>query len=154
MIGTFYNKVPFSIKMRKTWESGAPAIELPSGGLIDGPVEILSQFKVLAPLPSDFCEVDSVTQTQQFNFVDNKDSTPEATPASTDSPAPEVKKADTTNLPFDPHNVNWLHIKVADLEAACRILGIDMAPVAGLKPKDKKWALVKLVKIAAGIAIK
>jgi hypothetical protein len=154
MIGTFYNKMPFSIKMRKTWEAGAPAIELLSGGLIEGPVEILSQFKVLAPLPSDFCEVDSVTQTQQFSFVDNKETPVESNkldeaPASTPKPV-----ADLTKLPFNPHDAKWLYIKVSELEEACRILGVDMAPVSTLKPKDKKWALVKLVKIAVGMDVK
>jgi hypothetical protein len=149
MIGTFYNKMPFAIKMRKTWEPGAPAIELPSGGLIEGPAEILSQFKLLAPLPSDFCEVDSVTQTQQFSFIDNKDSAPEEDKTHLAQPVKPI--LDGAALPFDPHNVNWLHIKVADLEAACKVLGVDISSLAALKPKQKKWELVKLVKIAVGI---
>jgi hypothetical protein len=153
MIGKYFNKMPFSIKMKKVWEPGAPAIEIQPGEIIEGPAEILSQFKILSPMPSDFCEVESITQTQSFEFTEETKAEDIVITSQPDTTTPP-QEGTTSPLPFDPHKVNWLHIKVADLEAACKILGVDTTPVNELKPKQKKWELVKLVKTACGIVVK
>jgi len=56
--------------------------------------------------------------------------------------SPEIDIVD-----FDPRVVNWLTIKVEQLERACKALNIDMSFLNDKKPKEKKWELVKLIKI-------
>jgi len=72
MNGRFYNKMPFSIPMRKVWLPGSPAMQLEAGGIIEGPTDILSQFSFLSPLSIDFSFVDSTTQNSNFEFKDAK----------------------------------------------------------------------------------
>lgn len=179
MIGRFYNKMPFTIPLRKVWVPGSPAITLEAGGIIEGPTEILSQFSFLAPLSFDFAMVDSTTQNSKFDFKDerikeiskpviNNDTEkqnveiikkPVEQPTIVEKPivigkdnesAPEVKveevKTTVQDDDFDPLTVNWLMVKVSQLETKCKKLNIDISFLADKKPKDRKWELVKLVK--------
>jgi hypothetical protein len=166
----FYNRMGFSIKMRKVWEPGSPPIELHSGDIVEGPYNILIQFKFLAPLPFEFHKVESNTQTQNFEFKTDapqgldvaEGHTAELPPVvaddgHTNEVAPKLPEtaqtedSDASGLPFDPKSVNWLQVKVVDLELACKKLGIDISALSNKKPKEKKWELVKLVKKAVGI---
>lgn len=71
-LGRYYNKMDYPIKMRKIWELGAPAIELQPGATLEGPIDMLSTYSFLAPLPFDFHNVDAMTMDDQKNFIDMK----------------------------------------------------------------------------------
>lgn len=186
MSAKYYNKMPFPVKFRKVWETDSPAIELPSGSIIEGPSEYLSSYTFLAPIPFDFHRVESMTQNANFEFRDEmiQQDVPqttepivEITPAQV---AAEVKKVEKTvgkklkkakdtvvsptetvietsqqvqsstptTLPFDPKTVNWLSVKIADLEVAAQVLHVDITETNAMKPKERKWELVKLIKKA------
>jgi hypothetical protein len=49
-------------------------------------------------------------------------------------------------LDFDPKEVNWVTVKVDQLERACKYLKINIDFLKDKRPKEKKWELVKLVK--------
>jgi len=149
MYAKFYNQMEFTINMRKTWENGAPKIQLASGAIIEGPYEILAHFKFLAPIPIDFHKVDSRTQMPRFEFSET-DVQPEVSFIKIhkeDVP----KEIQEPGEAFDPKSVNWLKVKVSDLELMCSNMGINIDHLADKKPKEKKWELVKLVKAASGI---
>lgn len=161
--GHFFNKMPFEIKFRKIWEPGNPAIVLKPGHVITGPTDLLSQYGFLAPLPFDFHKVDSITMDQEFKYQDKaienavptvieiKDNPQEIQPTEKQEISPSNENV---TMPFDPKNVNWLSVKVADLEQACKFLNIDTSALTNVKPKAKKWELVKLVKKAVGMDVK
>jgi hypothetical protein len=153
MDGKFYNKMPFTVNFRKTWIPGNPAAAIEPGHIIEGPVEVLSQYHFFAALPFPFHTVDSVTQENRFQVTDNTHVT-EPKIVTTEPVVVRAGEQDISKLPFDPKNVNWLSVKLADLETACGILNIDISQLAALKPKTKKWELVKLVKKALGLEVK
>lgn len=171
----YYNKMPFPVRFRKSWEAGNPAVELQSGNIIEGPAEMLSQYNFLAPLPFEFHKIESITQDAAFTFIDEKivdiqTTEPELVtkkeepakeePAKEETP-PQSSLADETppqdnqtkidEMPFDIKTVNWLAVKIEELEKACAFYKIDTTTTHGMNKKDKKWALVKLVKNAAGM---
>ena len=65
---------------------------------------------------------------------------------------PQIKEVkseiveEINTVEFDPKSVNWLTVKVDQLERACKALNIDMTSLINKKPKEKKWELVKLIK--------
>lgn len=164
---TFYNKMPFEIKMRKIWLLNSPPVRLPPGGTISGPYELLSQYTFLAPLHVDFSRVETVIQGTNFEYRDellepNKEikvvTGPEAVKieenikeVETNNTKEEVEKEEQTqedeDVVIDLNNPpNWLSVKVKQLVKMAETMGIKIDHTAHMKPKDKKWELVKLVK--------
>lgn len=178
----FYNKMPFSIPLRKVWEPGAPPIVLPAGGTIVGPIEILCQFQFLKQVPFDFSRVESTIQSNGGGIFEYKDKLIDENFNVKTTPPKQVVKDEVivenveeipmteeqqqkaqecfdnlekqesvntepiTGLDFNPHEVNWVTVKVDQLERACKFLNINIDFLKDKKPKQKKWELVKLVK--------
>jgi hypothetical protein len=165
---TFYNKMPFEIKMRKIWVTDNPPVRIPPGGTIVGPYDLLSQYTFLAPLHVDFSRVETVIQGSNFEYRDellepNKEikviSGPETAEVEknikevesnnkkeviTEDATPEESSED---VEIDINNPpNWLSVKVKQLVKMAETMGINISHTANMKPKDKKWELVKLVK--------
>lgn len=175
MDAKFYNKMPFNIPLRKTWEAGAPKLLLKPGEVIVGPADILAQFQFLAQIPFDYSRVESMTQNSNFSFKDellDEDVNKKRKPFQKEDVV-EVEKIETVkmteqqqkmaektfkiveqteqpvvedSMDFDPKTVNWVSVKVEQLERACRFLKINTDFLNDKKPKEKKWELVKLVK--------
>lgn len=156
----FFNKMQFEVKFRKYWLSGNPACTLNCGEVIEGPYDILSTMPFLQHIPLNFSEVDSITfgnnyipkvddsisekysnKKVEYTKIESNTNIVDASEQIESSPQEE-----STATEFDPSNVNWLQIKVSQLETICKINNIDISKLEGLKPKDKKWELVKLVK--------
>lgn len=158
----FYNRMEFTINLRKVWEPGSPAIRVPSGGIVEGPYEKLIHYRFLAPLPFDFHKVDSTT-TENFSIsqeipvikpedikIQNAAEQKTAEPESNEGSLAE-QTAPSGQLPFDPAKVNWIQVKTAELEVAAKVLGIDLSALKDVPAKKKKWELVSLVKAKLGI---
>lgn len=176
----FYNKMDFPIKFRRVWELNSPPVELQPGGIVEGPFDILSQFSFLGQVPFDFHLVSSETFsngkfadikiTQQVEpiiitspFAKNQpikerhEPTPGAVTTYKEYEEPQITVATEDikkQLPFNPETVNYITLKNADLEKAAEILNIDISYTSEMKPKDKKWELIRLVKKSLGIEIK
>jgi hypothetical protein len=175
MDAKFYNKMPFNIPLRKTWEAGAPKLLLQPGEVIVGPADILSQFQFLAQIPFDYSRVESMTQNSNFAFKDellDENVNKKRKPFQRDEEETVVEKVEEVemtekqqelakkvtkaiekqetsvedSMDFDPKTVNWVSVKVEQLERACRFLKINTDFLNDKKPKEKKWELVKLVK--------
>jgi hypothetical protein len=177
----FYNTADFEISMRRVWEKGAPPVKILPGGMIEGPYEMLIDTPFLKPIGFDFHLIPSMTQTSngfedkkytepaypgEFKIVsianvkvDEKKETEEIKKEEvkyeTTEPAQEIPQlpvnVPTNGLPFDPENVNWIHVTLDDLKKACQVLGVDTNQFNSLKAKDLKWKLVKVVKDALGM---
>lgn len=158
MDAKFYNKMPFTVNFRKIWIPGNPAVALEPGHIIEGPENILRQYHFFAPLPFPFHTVDSVTQENRFQQTDNTAPTEPKIVTDGQSPVePTIVIAgeqEMANLPFDINNVNWLNIKITDLELACSVLNIDISNYASIPAKKRKWELVKMIKKATGRDVK
>lgn len=166
----FYNKMPFEIKMRAMWMKGNPPIVLAPGATIEGPYDLLAQYTFLQMIPIDFHRVESVIQGPNYEYkdellpVNNNVQIINGPTGEQDTVEKQIEKVEqtaetaqlqqqtevpaVTAMPFDPKTANWLSIKVEELLAAARFLNIDVSSVNTLKPKEKKWALVKMVKAA------
>lgn len=168
----FYNRMEFTINLRKVWEPGAPAIRVPSGGIVEGPYDKLIQYRFLAPLPFDFHKVDSTTS-ENFAFKREEFIIPQNIPiirpediqvkncndvqkeiTSQDEQQldnSDQKTTSTGSLPFDPAKVNWIQVKTPELLQAAVALGIDVNSLQETNPKKKKWEIVRLVKAKLGL---
>jgi hypothetical protein len=167
----FYNKMPFEIKMRAMWLPNNPPIILQPGGIIEGPYDFLSQYVFLQFIPVDFHRVESIIQGPDYVFKDEllpqnnevrvvtglqvpetitETKQEEQVEQKTENQPVEQQTDETlpTELPFDPSTVNWLGVKIEQLETAAKVLKINISHLKDVKPKEKKWALVKLVKDA------
>ena len=171
MDGKYFNHLPHEVKFRKVWEPGAPPVRLAPGATIEGPVQYLANYPFLTAMPFPFHTVESETQQQNFSFKDMSvgqktepviiSGLPEQKTEPTIPAEPAVEptvvvagEQDLTKLPFDPKTVNWIMVKVSELELAAKVLNIPIATINSMKPKDKKWALVKEIKKALGMDIK
>jgi hypothetical protein len=67
---TFYNKMPFEVKMRKIWVKDNPPVIIPPGGTIEGPYDLLSQYTFLAVIQMDFSRVESIIQGPNYEYRD------------------------------------------------------------------------------------
>lgn len=158
----YFNKMDFPVKFRQVWLPGAPAVELQPGHIIEGPAEYLREYTFLSSVPFDFHKVDAITQDRQFKFQDYPiDRIPvvkleeHAPGKEVEFVEPEVKEVKIDpellkKLPFDIETINWIQVKTDELEVAANVLGLDISSIAGYKPKEKKWFLVKLLKKALG----
>ncbi len=177
MDAKFYNRMEFPVNFRKIWITGSPAVKLQSGEIVEGPYEMLSQYRFLAPVPFDFHKVESVTQMQNFEFTDHTVPVNQSEPVIISAPmeltsvneyvqpmpavghTPESaeivvdsSQANATTLPFDPKTVSWFSVKVDELKQAATALKIDISSLNGLPPKKVKWELVRLIKKATNIS--
>lgn len=157
MFTKFYNKMPFEIKFRKVWESGTPPVILKSGEIIEGPYDSLIQYAFLAPIPIDFSNVSSSIQNNNMEYTDNlildvPNETKLQIYNEKENKLEEEKieqpiEIDTSiEIGFDPKTVNWLTVKVDQLETACKKLNINIDSLSDKKPKEKKWELVRIIK--------
>lgn len=164
---TFYNKMPFEIKMRKIWVSGCPPVRIPPGGTIVGPYDLLSQYTFLAPIHVDFSRVETVIQGTNFEYRDELLSPNNDIKVVTGPDAIQIEQnmkeveqnnkkeeviekqpeEDEEDVVIDINNPpNWLSVKVKQLVKMSEAMNINIDHTAHMKPKDKKWELVKLVK--------
>lgn len=162
----YYNKMPFPVKFRKIWVDGNPAVELQSGEPIDGPDDILSQYSFLARIPVDFHLVNTTIQDSLNIYKDEllKDTNASNFHIITESKKEEIDDTVIVSEPivenkeesdveteqnidnFDIKNVNWLSIKVDFMEKLAIKHNINIDHTKALKPKDRRWELVKLLK--------
>lgn len=169
-IAKFYNKMPFEIKMRKIWLPKSPPVIIPPGGIIEGPYDLLSEYQFLQLIPVDFHRVESMTQNNKFEYKDEllpennnliiKHGTVVQVEQTQEMKEPEkinetkielkeqILNITSNEMPFDVNTVNWLTVKIDQLEQAAKCLNIDISNIKELKPKERKWALVKVVKDA------
>jgi hypothetical protein len=70
MNGKYFNKMPFDVSLRKTWLPEAPSAKLKPGEQVEGPMDLLSKYYFLSPVPFDFHKVDSITQAPNFEYTD------------------------------------------------------------------------------------
>lgn len=168
---TFYNKMPFEVKMRRIWLKDNPPIVIPPGGQIEGPYDLLSQYTFLAVIQMDFSRVESIIQGPNYEYRDellepNNNIRVVSGPDRIDQSEVEknieevesTKREDTVenetkteeiDVEIDINNPpNWLSVKVEQLIKMAKELNINIDHTANMKPKDKKWELVKLVKAA------
>lgn len=144
MDAKFYNKMPFQIPLRRTWDVNSPAVLLNPGETIIGPAEILGQFQFLAQLPFDFSRVESTIQTNyQFN-TEYKDKLLEQNPYIKSTPPVYKKEVIVENVEEIPMNdeTQQLADKAFD---SIPIIPEEEEVVEGLDfdPKEVNWVTVK-----------
>ena len=160
----FFNCVDFPVNFRLIWLPNNPAIQLQPGQIIEGPYELLITYNFLRPLQQQTIKSVSLsTQDEQGNYLDetiNTDMKEKEQWAEThrvsflkengeqndETDIPIDIKIDTSELPFDPKDCNWIKVTLADLEKAANILKVDMSSLTGVAPKKRKWELVRLIK--------
>jgi hypothetical protein len=178
MDARFFNKMPFPVSLRKAWLPGAPALRLQPGETVDGPYDILFQFKFLAPMPFDFHKVEGITQNATFEYTDKKFEPSVNEPQIISAPLkfegvkekyqempvvhhpqPEAvqpiiiaNEETIKTLPFDPKTVDWMSIKTDELKKAAEILGIDLKALENVPLKKLKWDLIKMIKKSTNVA--
>lgn len=167
---TFYNKMPFEVKMRRIWLKDNPPIVIPPGGQIEGPYDLLSQYTFLAVIQMDFSRVESIIQGPNYEYRDELlepnnnikvvsgpdkidheevEKNIEEVESTKRDAIEEEPKTEEIEVEIDINNPpNWLSVKVEQLIKMAKELNVDTAHTANMKPKDKKWELVKLVKAA------
>jgi hypothetical protein len=166
----YFNKMDFVVRFRKIWELNSPAVALQPGEQIEGPDDFLSQFSFLSKVPFDFHLVNAETDYTKIKFdivqgnevtlVTNKNIEVKTDKKielqkqeENESIIKVTKDIDISALPFDPKTVNWLTIKLEEIENACKYLNIDISTYAELNNKQKKWELIKQIKNALGIQV-
>ena len=158
-IAKFVNIMEFPINMRAHWMPGNPAICIPSGGTVDGPYDVLVQYKFFKCIGLNVnivetqTSVDGEYKEDPEEIVIGDDDTVEiiATEVSVTSDIKDISKV--SNTPKDrvlkyieSIDGNWVRANTADLEDLCNVCGVFIENVEKMNKRSLRWEYIRLLK--------
>ena len=165
-IAKFINIMEFPINMRAHWMPGNPAICIPSGGTVDGPYDVLVQYRffrciglnkdVVETLVSDNGEYqeDVILKELEEEIVIKE--TDVITVISNDISAKVDEKCETVGISLSPKEKvknyieslgnNWIKATFDDLESLCQECGLFIENSESMKKVAIRWEYIKLLK--------
>lgn len=168
--GDFVNPMDFPLNFRALWLPGNPAIQINPGQTINGPIRYLSNYRFLMPVRMRMHKVSSITVDQDGSYQDVGEDGDEVIKIN-DSDVVEVVSAGSkeTKDEFVPPSQEiidslplqlgdkrvWFNASMDDLHKSCEILKVEIPiDIMALGDKDRKWAIVRLIKKALGKEVK